>query len=381
MWALVLGGLRAFVVQAEHCGNPTPERMRSAAEGAIGWLTRNQHDDGSWLYRYDRDTDAPVEGYNLARHAGVSMSLEQAANAGFEQAALVGERGIEWAVDHLYDGPGWRAFAKPGPRIATGPSGLITAAMVYRRDRTGDTTYDGVMHELAAFMVAMVNERGQVYGYWDTRHEEPVPESWSKYFTGEVFFALALMERTFPGEGYGDVASRIADYIAFERDDAEHLHQGLPDHWAGYGLAAMTTWPGYMIPHEYETYLRQQAGLQGLQIRYESQRTNSLFSYLTRGRQTLGSGLGTIGEELAQLSTVARTMPELDDIVRPLAERARCTAGALIDRQVGPDDVDADDDPDRVLGAWFQFDVTQMDDEQHSLSALLGAMALEGQQR
>jgi hypothetical protein len=33
------------------------------------------------------------------------------------------------------------------------------------------------------------------------------------------------------------------------------------------------------------------------------------------------------------------------------------------------------DDP-AIDGAWFQFDVTQMDDQQHSLSALLGAAAI-----
>ena len=138
----------------------------------------------------------------------------------------------------------------------------------------------------------------------------------------------------------------------------------------------MTTWPGWELPDEYLPYVRRQAGLQSLQIRYESQRTNSLFSYRTRGRQTLGAGLGTIGEALANWEIVAAATPALADIREPLAERARCVGGAAIERQVRRNDEELGDDWRREVGAWFQFDVTQMDDQQHALSALLGAAAL-----
>ena len=97
----------------------------------------------------------------------------------------------------------------------------------------------------------------------------------------------------------------------------------------------MTTWPGWELPDEYLPYVRRQSGLQSLQIRYESQRTNSLFSYRTRGRQTLGAGLGTIGEALSNWEIVAAATPALADIREPLAERARCVGGALVDRQTG----------------------------------------------
>jgi len=377
MWGLVLGGLRAFVVQAEQCGDPTPAALEASAGAAVGWFTTNQNADGTWLYRYDRDIDASVEGYNITRHAGVTMSLEQAASAGFAEADAVSERGIGWAVENLYEGPGWRAFALPDSAvIGSGASGLFTAALVYRRERTGDDTYDAVMHDLGAFMASLVNERGQVLGQWDTATGAPVPDSFSKYYTGEVFWALALLHRVFPDDGYGAAAERIAHYIAMERTEVENFEPDLPDHWAAYGFAVMTTWPGYELPSQYDYYVRRQAGIQGMQIRYESQRTNGFFSYVTRGRQTLGAGLGTVGEALSQWSIVARATPRLGDIVGPLADRAQCAAGASIDRQVGPDDVGDDDDPAAVLGAWFQFDVTQMDDQQHILSALLGTMAI-----
>ena len=377
MWVLVFGGLRAFVVQAEHCGDPDVRSITDSVDAAVGWFARNQNADGTWLYRYDRDVDVAVGGYNITRHAGVTMSLEQAAARGFGNAAAVSEAGIGWAVSNLVDGPGWRAFASAdSDTVSSGPSGLLTAALVYRRDRTGTDTYDDVMHDLGAFMVAMVNERGQVYAEWGVDTAAPVPELYSRYFTGEVFWALALLHRTFPdGDfGYGAAAERVARYIATERTEVEEFEPDLPDHWAAYGFSVMTSWPGYALPEEYDYYVRRQSGLQSLQIRYESQRTNSTFSYFTRGRQTLGAGLGTIGEALGHWTVVAEASPRLDEIAGPLAKRTRCVAGTLMARQVGDDDVSDDDDPDAVLGAWFQFDVTQMDDQQHALSALLAAL-------
>ena len=99
------------------------------------------------------------------------MSLEQAAGAGLAEsaaAAASAERGIDWALDRLYEGPGWRAFAGEGDgQFGSGASALLTAALVLRRERTGDERYDDVLHDLGAFLTAMVNERGQVYGQYD----------------------------------------------------------------------------------------------------------------------------------------------------------------------------------------------------------------------
>jgi hypothetical protein len=378
-WVLVLGGLRALVVQAERCGDPSQAELDAAAGAAVEWFASNQRDDGAWRYRYDRAADADVGGYNITRHAGVTMSLEQAAGAGLAEsatAAASAERGVEWALERMYEGPGWRAFAGGGDPFGSGASALLTSALVLRRERTGDERYDAALHDLGDFLVAMVNERGQVYGRYDRAAGAPVPDSWSRYFTGEVFWALALLHRAFPDAGYGTVAERVAHYIATERRAVEGFRPDLPDHWAAYGFAVMTTWPDWELPDDYLPYVRRQSGLQSLQIRYESQRTNSFVSYLTRGRQTLGAGLGTIGEALSNWETVAAATPALAGIRQPLGERARCVGGTLVERQTAPDDVAADDDESVVLGAWFQFDVTQMDDQQHALSALLGAAGL-----
>ena len=166
-----------------------------------------------------------------------------------------------------------------------------------------------------------------------------MPDSWSKYFTGETFWALTLLHRAFPDGGYGEAAERIAHYIATERREVEGFQPDLPDHWAAYGFAVMTTWPGWELPDEYLPYVRRQAGLQSLQIRYESQRTNSLFSYRHSWPPDARRRARHDRRGAVELGDVAAATPALADIREPLVERARCVGGVLIDRQTGPDDV------------------------------------------
>lgn len=367
VWMLSLVGLRAVVVQPELCGDASYEQRQIAAQRAVDWLTANQRPDGTWLYRYDRAAGVDVGGYNIVRHAGVTMSLEQAATAGLAGAAEAADRGLGWILENLYEGPGFRAVAQEGASIRVGASGLLVAALVERRSRTGTTDHDELLGELGAFLQLVVNERGQVLGEWDPETRRPVPESWNQFFTGEVMWALALLHREFPGAGYDAQALRIADYLATERDDVEGWWPDVPDHWAAYAFATMTEWPdGAPLTEEHIAYIRKQMGFQSMQIRWESQRTGGWWSHHTRGRHALGAGVGTIGEALDHWLIVASRVPQLGEHAEALGERAACAAGVLVNRQTMSDAVVED-------GAWFQFDVTQMDDQQHALSALLYA--------
>jgi hypothetical protein len=51
----------------------------------------------------------------------------------------------------------------------------------------------------------------------------------------------------------------------------------------------------------------------------------------------------------------------------------RCGAGLLAERQPDRRDAAAWESPSLVEGAWFRYDVTRMDDQQHALSGLLVA--------
>lgn len=377
LWAVVLVGVRATVLLPEQCPPVTVEGIDAAVDETIGWFERNQAADGTWLYRYDRDLDEVVPGYNVVRHSGVTMSLYQAAAAGHDDARRVADAGAAYALAHLVPTSGdGRAFEPGSARPSSGASALLLAGLAERRADTGDDRFDTDMRALASFLVSMTDERGAVYGSWDPDTREPVPESWSPFYTGETFWALALAERELPGEGYGEVAERIGRYLATERDEAEGYWPDVPDHWAAYGFEVLTGDLGVVLDTDEVDYLRRQAAFGGIQTRYESQRQDDWPRWLLRGRRTLGAGLGTVGEQMGNIEPITTTDERLGDLRGDVAERTVCVAGMLAERQITADEASQWVDPDRTAGAWFQFEVTQMDDQQHAMSALLLARPL-----
>ena len=63
----------------------------------------------------------------------------------------------------------------------------------------------------------------------------------------------------------------------------------------------------------------------------------------------------------------------------PQPSGLRCVAGLLVERQIDETEAGAFDDPSRADGRLVPVWVTQMDDQQHSLSALLRTLPiLEG---
>lgn len=362
--------LRAIVLQPEHCGDLQPGGAISAAEAGSRWLIDNQQDDGSYLYRYDRVAEQALGGYNTVRHAGVIATLEQAATLEIEGAAAAADRGTTWAKRRTAPLAGGTALADGNEQVTVGASALWAIGLVERRHRTDDPVHDTLLVELGRFMRNTVQPDGSVPGRYDRASGDIVPGSWSKFYTGEAFWALALLHPLFPDEGFGDAAERIANYLP-DRDRAEDWWPPIPDHWAAYGFAAMTAWPEPPVWSERQReYIERQTELQSLQIRYESTRTDSRWTHLTRGRPTLGAGLGTIGEALNQWWVVVQSDVALNQLAPVVAERARCVAGLLAARQAPPDR------SGQEAGAWFQFDITQMDDQQHSINALINVVPI-----
>src|SRR5690606_29946541 len=111
---------------------------------------------------------------------------------------------------------------------------------------------------------------------------------YSPFFTGEAYWALALLHETFPGEGWDEPARRIGHYLATERDEAEGHFPPVPDHWAAYGMSTATRWAELAgstrpLSDEQVAYAERQAGLGSVQVRWESQRVDSFPRYLLRG--------------------------------------------------------------------------------------------------
>jgi hypothetical protein len=370
-WVIVLGVMRAVVLQPERCTEVSPEQIRHAAEEAIAWSVRTQAANGKWIYRYDARNDRDAGIYEMVRHAGLVMALYQADAKGYDDAKPAADRGLRYASSRFLERDGWTALAGDDRNawVSTGASALLLAGLTYRLEATGEPVHDTLMDRLGRFLTTMVEPNGAVAAYWDPQSAAPVPDTYSPFFTGEAFWALARMHTLFPEAGWDEPAHRIARYLATERDEAEDWFPDVPDHWAAYGFAEMARWPGHpdgaALDDDMRAYARKIAQLESMQIRYESQRTGSLWSVLTRGPTALGAGVGTIGEALTMLE---RT-PGLD--TPEVRERTACTISLLVRRQIDAERATRYPNPPLVQGTWLSGGVTQIDDQQHALSALI----------
>ena len=383
--AALLGVARIAVALPEDCSGVDPGELDAAIARTVDWFDENQLPDGRWLYRYDAEEDVDLGGYNWVRHAGVLLSLEQAAHLAPEATARtaheVASRG--WAaaraemVELPVEGETSRFLA------TTGGTALAAVALAERRERTGDTDLDPELASLVRTVAAQVTPEGSVINQVDLTTGIGIPGATGTFSTGQALFVLYRAARLIDTQG-GPLATlldrdddlaapalRIARYIAYDRADAEGFVPDTSDHWAAYGYADLLTTPNAEPAAHEIAFARQQIGIAGVQVRYESQRTDAGLDRWLRGRRTLPAGLGTLGESLAGWHVAAAAIPALDPYRAGIAERYVCTTHLLLDRQIDQDEASEYAVPERVTGAWLQFGITQMDDQQHALSALV----------
>jgi small neutral amino acid transporter SnatA (MarC family) len=371
--ALVIAVAFAVVAPPERCPSVSVAELRGSAQATVDWFVRNQEADGTWLYLYDADDDWISPEYNSVRHAGVTMGLYQAAAAGLPGALSSADRGTEWALDRLIERDGWAAFATPG-WIDTGASALLLAGLTIRRESTGDLRHDDLLRRVGRFLQAQTEPSGAVLASYDSTRGAPVAGEYSKYFTGEAYWALARLHRVFPGEGWGETADRVGAYLAASRDEVEDHWPPIRDHWAAYGMAETVEFSERSHPPLTEDevgYARRQAELFGSQVRWISQRYGPWGGLVRGGYVPRGGAYGVIGEALTGWWLTAREEPRLAGLRDAIAERATCIAGLATTAQSDRTDAADAARPERVEGAWFRDGETRMDDQQHALAALL----------
>lgn len=376
-WGVFLAGVRLAVVPPESCGDTDPAAVRLAMEEAAEWMKRNLKPDGTYVYLYFTETDSIPRDYNEVRHAGVTMSLYQAAGRlGDPRALAAADGALAWMERRLVRRHGWAALDWPGGQPKLGATALMTAGLAERRVATGDDSYDGLMRSLGRFMVAMQRDDGGFFNGWDTSSDLPLPGT-SKYYPGEAFWALTLLDKAFPGEGWGAAARGAASWLVMSRDDELGVDfPPLPDQWTAYGLAELAD---SGLDETEAAYARRLAERWGFFTRAEGQRQGSWMGRLVRGRDARASGLGTWVEGLTALWRVSMKDDRLADQRSAIRERALCASGILAERQVSHWEADSYPKPDLVRGAWIRGGETRMDDQQHAFSGLLFALdALEG---
>ena len=355
VWIAGAATLRAAIVPAEECPPVGATAIGRGIDEGAAWLVRGQRDGGRFLYGYHADTGAVNPGYNSTRHAGVMDALYR---LGRTESA---DAGLAFVRRNLIARDDWAAFAPAGEDANVGGNSLLVVALLHRREATGETRYDPLIHRLARFVLSQARADGSVLQYWSRETGRPVPDVTGKFATGEAFYALAFMNAVFPGEGWEEPARRVVDYLATRRDVAEGNTVRPSDHWAAYGLATLA--PAGLSEVEVD-YARLLSGYFGFLVRLESQRVGRALNPFSES----GASLGTVGEGTTALWRLAGEEPRLADLRDDLGERSACLAGILVERQAAPSSPDP-----RERGAWFADGYTQMDDQQHAVAALLGA--------
>lgn len=369
MWLGSFAALRVSVLAPEDCAPPSRAVMEEAAAAAGDWLTRAQGEDGRYVYEYDRRADSVGTGYNIVRHAGVTMSLYQLVRAGHDAALVPADRGLEVMLAALVPAAGGSAFGDGGSQVRLGASSLMAAALSQRRAATGDGRFDDELRALGRFLVGQMTSGGQMLEAYDLEAGAPVPGGTSRYATGEAAWALAQMHNLFPDEGWDRSARRVLDYLATARDEVEGLDfPPWADQWAAYTLGELAS---SGLDDHHVAYARALAARFGMLIRTESQKDGWPVPFIDpRAR---GAGLGVWVEGLGALGHAAALDERLSDLRAPLAARTSCGGALIVQRQQSAVDAARWSTPELVQGAWFRDDVTRMDDQQHALSGLLVA--------
>lgn len=373
-WIAFAALLRLTILPPEHCPPFDRDAALAAARGTAAWMEHNQKADGSYVYEYDARSGSESAAYNEVRHAGVTMTLYQAAGRLGDAAAMAAaDRGLDWERRRLIRRDGWAALTgAPGAPAILGATALMTVGLAERRLATGDTSNDGLMHELGAFMVAMQRPDGGFSIGWDDAARAPI-DGTSKYYPGESLWALALLHEAFPNDVFERPARAAAHFLSTRRDDVEGVKfPPLADQWTAYGLAEMAEWG---LGDEEIAYGRELAARFGFLVRSESQRGDNFVADAMRGSAPRGAGMGTWIEALAALWRLSNTDPRMADLREPIHERLVCGAAILAGLQSEANDP-------RERGALFRDGITRMDDQQHSFSGFLyTADAIEGRTR
>jgi hypothetical protein len=372
LWVVGAAVLRVAVVPAEVCPSVTSAEARAAIDEAVGWFERGIDESGRYTYGYDRGAGELSLSYNDARHAGVTMSLYQVAIEHDPGVLFLADRGLRFMMERTVragDGAGWRVYSSGD--LPLGANSLFLAALALRREATGDESYDEVMRGVGRFLLGQQLEDGNMLAYWSPATGAPLPGVTGKFATGEAAWALTLLDRAFPGEGWAEAALPTIDYLNERRDREEGRVSRLPDHWAAYALSELDE---VHRSDERMSYARQLAGYFGIRLRFESQRRGEGLNLAVRWFPGPPAGVGTAGEGIGALRRLALDDSRIADLLPNIEARLTCTAGFMVERQATAAEAASYPDPGLVRGAWFYRGYTQMDDQQHVISALLAAL-------
>lgn len=375
--SIVLGGCVVFDddPDASPLGCAAPTDFSPTVDNALDWLERALQADNTYWYEYDRSADAFSPDYNDVRHAGTTMSLYQAAAMGEAAALPLGDAGLDYILDGLVTDGDRTAFLGTSRSAELGSTALVIAALTHRRIATGDGTHDELLRSLGRFMESLRRDDGGMWARATARDLEPLEGQTSTFYTGEAFWAYGLLANQFAAEGWDVAARSVGHYIAVDRDAEEEIENPPhTDQWAAYGFAEMRDWGALEGPER--AYIRllidKYHGRLDREIDREAKRVGDGTGPPDESvAQARGAAFGTTVEALGSLWRLAVSDPGVADLRDDLRSDLICGAAILAARQNSAESAAAWARPDVVEGAWFDENLTRVDDQQHAMSGVL----------
>ena len=299
----------------------TTDELTARAAAAVDWFTRNQLDDGTWLYEYDAgDRPRPRRRTTSSATPGRSWACTRRRRRGSTAPCESADRGREWIRQHLLQRDGWTAVSFEG-RTTVGATALLVAGLVERRLTTGDTSDDDLIRWLARFLVAQTEpsgRRAQRLRQRDAANRSPVAtRSTTPARPTGRWPGSTGCSRTRAGARRPTASATTSPR---SRDDVEGYWPPIPDHWAAYGLAETVEFPerdpDRPLTDAELAHARRQAALFGSQVRWVSQQAGPWGSVVRGSFTPRGGGYGVVGEALTGLWLPAEADDRLEGIAR-----------------------------------------------------------------
>ncbi|MDD9941176.1 MAG: hypothetical protein OXU20_09070 [Myxococcales bacterium] len=201
--AQLRGKLRRFVAETltgpayPADEQPSPEALRAAARQGAAFLLRHQRRDGRFTYVYDARADEARRGrgYSLARHAGTTFFLAQAARLlDMPEAREGARRALRWVRRRALTDCGQAKCVGGGRLIRLGGSALTALATAeWLRGGTAEQERK-LLEQLTAHIRAVQRPDGELMHDYDRKRKRPIDRQ-RMYYSGEAALALLRAHR------------------------------------------------------------------------------------------------------------------------------------------------------------------------------------------
>ena len=222
------------------------DTLLSSARRAGEYLKKIVHPDGRFDYIYYPQMNRPSDSYNLLRHAGTCYAMTELYEVTADDQLL---EKVKLAHKFLLDrmegpteadaakGVRFRAlFHKEKKEAKAGGAALCVIAFAKYTAVTGDRQYLPLMQDLARFIQHQTEPNGHLISKYYKKTNANNETFDSIYYPGECVLALTRLNQLDGDPSWIKTASKLVDFMVYERDK-ELAVANLPhDHWLCIGI-------------------------------------------------------------------------------------------------------------------------------------------------